>query len=410
MSARAPVVSPPLPGGLSTVELVAMVAALMSLNALAIDVMLPAMGAVAADLGVRSANDQQLVIVAYVLGFGFPQLVFGPVADRYGRRPALLVALVGYTVAGFACMAAPSFEMLLALRFLHGVFAAGCRVVAVTLVRDLFAGRGMAKVMSLVMTVFMLVPIIAPAIGQGILLVAPWRWCFGVLGIAGVLMLGWTMVRLPETLHATQRQPLGLRQTLGAYAAVLRSRPTFGYMLGSGIIFGALFAFLSASEQIFREVFGRGDTFALWFAAVALVLALTNFANSRLVTRFGMRRLSHLALVGFTGFAALLLVLTALLGESFALFLPLFAICFAFFGLIGANFNALAMEPLGRIAGTASAAYGFATTTLSAVLGGLIGRAYDGSTQPLMLGFVGLGLASLLAVAVTERGRLFRSA
>lgn len=386
-----------------------MVAALMSLNALAIDVMLPAMGAVATDLGVRNANDQQLVILAYVLGFGFPQLVFGPVADRYGRRPVLMLALVGYTIAGFACMAAPSFEMLLALRFIHGIFAAGCRVVAVTLVRDLFAGRGMAKVMSLVMTVFMVVPIVAPAIGQGILLIAHWRWCFGVLGIAGVLMLGWTVVRLPETLDVTLRQPLGVRQTLGAYAAVLRSRPTFGYMLSSGIIFGALFAFLSASEQIFREVFDRGDTFVLWFAAIALVLALTNFANSRLVTRFGMRRLSHIALAAFTGLAAMLLGLTTVFGENFAIFLPLFALCFAFFGLIGANFNALAMEPLGRIAGTASAAYGFATTTLSAVLGGLIGRAYDGSTGPLMLGFVGLGLASLIAVAVTERGRLFRS-
>jgi len=386
-----------------------MVAGLMSLNALAIDVMLPAMGAVATDLGVSNPNDQQLVILTYVLGFGSPQLVFGPVADRYGRRPTLIVALVGYTIAGFACMAAPSFEVLLGLRFLHGVFAAGCRVVAVTLVRDLFAGRGMAKIMSLVMTVFMVVPIVAPAIGQGILLVAHWRWCFGVLGIASVVMLGWTLVRLPETLNATQRQPLGLRQSLRAYAAVLRSRPTFGYMLGSGIIFGALFAFLSASEQIFREVFDRGDTFVLWFAAVALALALTNFANSRLVTRFGMRRLSHIALVGFTGVAALLLGLTSAFGENFAFFLPLFALCFAFFGLIGANFNALAMEPLGRIAGTASAAYGFATTTLSAVLGAFIGRAYDGSTQPLMIGFVTLGLGSLIAIAVTERGRLFRS-
>ncbi|MCB9596039.1 MAG: multidrug effflux MFS transporter [Sandaracinaceae bacterium] len=392
---------------LSTAELVAMVAALMSMNALAIDVMLPAMGAVASDLGVVAGNDQQLIVVAYVLGFGFPQLVFGPLADRFGRRPVLVVALVGYTVAGFVCMAAPTFSVLLATRFLHGVFAAGCRVVAVTLVRDLFRGRGMAKVMSLVMTVFMIVPVVAPAIGQGILLVAPWQWCFGVLGFAGVAMMAWAGLRLPETLPVERRRSLGIRQAAGSYLQVIKSRPTLGYMLAGGVIFGALFAFLSASEQIFREIFHEGDSFALWFAGVATVLAATNFANSRLVMRFGMRRLSHVALVGFTVVAAALFGLTLIYGDHLALFYPLFAICFALFGLLGANFNALAMEPLGRIAGTGSAAYGFATTTLSAAVGGVIGRAYDGTTRPLLFGFVALGVTCLVIVAITERGRLF---
>ncbi len=400
---------PPNRVGLSTPELVAMVAALMSLNALAIDVMLPALGAIASDLGVTDANDQQLVVVAYVLGFGFPQLVFGPVADRFGRRPVLAVALVGYTVVGFVCMAAPSFTALLGLRFVHGIFAAGCRVVAATIVRDLFAGRSMARVMSLVMTVFMIVPVVAPAIGQGILWIGPWPWCFGVLGIAGGLMSLWMTLRLPETLPADRRRPLSVRATGESYARVLTSRPTFGYMLASGVIFGALFAFLASSEQIFREIFDREDTFALWFAGVALVLGATNFTNARLVTRFGMRRLSHIALVGFTVVAALLLGLTLAVGESLALFYPLFATCFALFGLIGANFSALAMEPLGRVAGTASAAYGFATTTLSALLGGLIGRAYDGTTHPMLIGFVALGVASLVVVAITERGRMFRA-
>ncbi|MEZ4339660.1 MAG: multidrug effflux MFS transporter [Sandaracinaceae bacterium] len=393
---------------LSTPELVSMVAALMSLNALAIDVMLPALGAVASDLGVTNPNDQQLVVVAYVLGFGFPQLVFGPLADRFGRRPVLAVAIVGYTVSGFACMAAPTFGALLALRFVDGVFAAGCRVIAVTLVRDLFAGRNMAKVMSLVMTVFMIVPVIAPAIGQGVLFIAPWQWCFGVLGVAGMAMLAWTMLRLPETLAVEARRPLSVRATLGAYGAILKSRPTFGYMLASGVIFGALFGYISASEQIFREVFDQGDSFALWFAAVATVLAAMNFTNSRLVSRFGMRRLSHVALIGFTSVAALLLGVTFAFGDHLALFFPLFTICFAFFGLIGANFNAMAMEPLGKVAGTASAAYGFATTTLSAVVGGLIGRAYDGTTRPLLIGYVALGATSLVIVLIVERGRLFR--
>jgi len=401
--------SPAVTTKLSTPELVTMVAALMSLNAFAIDVMLPAMGAVAADLGVTNANDQQLIIVAYVLGFGFPQLGFGPLADRFGRRPVLAVALVGYTVTAFFCMAAPTFELLLAARFVQGMFAAGCRVVATALVRDLFVGRSMARVMSLVMTVFMIVPIVAPAVGQGILLVAPWEWCFGVLGLAGLAMMAWTARRLPETLPTDRRRPLALRTVLGGFASVLKSRPTFGYMLASGVIFGALFAFLAASEQVFREVFGQGEAFVLWFAGIATVLAGTNFLNSRLVGRFGMRRISHLALVGFTLTSGLLFGLTVVFGEHFVIFYPLFTLAFALFGLLGANFNAMAMEPLGRLAGTASAGYGFATTTLSAAIGGFIGRAYDGTTEPLMLGFVGLGVSCLVIVAITERGRLFQS-
>ncbi|MBX3270729.1 MAG: multidrug effflux MFS transporter [Sandaracinaceae bacterium] len=392
---------------LSAPELIAMVATLMALNALAVDLMLPAMSAIASDLGVRSANDQQLVIVVYVLGFGFPQLGFGPLADRFGRRRVLAWSIAGYTIAGFAGMAAPSFGALLVTRFIQGVFAAGCRVVAVTLIRDLFAGRQMARVMSLVMTVFMIVPIIAPGIGQLVLLVLPWQWCFGVLGVAGALTLAWTSLRLPETLAEDARRPLGIGATASAYKAVLTSRPTFGYMLASGVIFAALFSFLSASEQIFREVFHQGETFALWFAAVAVVLGAANFANSRLVVRFGMRRLAHGALVGFTISAILLWVATRAFGEHLAIFFPLFTICFALFGLIGANFNALAMEPLGKIAGTGSAAYGFATTTVSAVIGGLIGRAYDGTTGPLLLGYVVLGLASLGIALFVERGRLF---
>lgn len=386
-----------------------MVAALMALNALAIDMMLPALDAIARDLQVRDPNDQQLVVVAYILGFGAPQLVWGPIADRFGRRPVLFVSLVGYTLAGVACLLTGSFAQLLVARFVHGIFASGCRVVATTVVRDLYAGRDMARILSLVMTIFMVVPILAPMIGQGVLLVAPWRWTFGVLSAAGLGVLAWTWLRLHETLAFADRTPLSLGATLRAYLAVVRTRVTFGYMAASGVVFGALFSFISSAEQIFREVFDQADTFVFWFAGVALALSAANFANSRLVGRFGMHRLSQAALVGFIATSLILAGLMHFVGEELWIFFPLFAMAFAFFGLIGANFNALAMEPLGKIAGTASAAYGFATTTVSGVVGGLIGRAYDGTTTPLLLGFVGLGVLSLFFVALTERGRLFAS-
>lgn len=395
----------PMPVG----EFVAMVAGLMALNALAIDVMLPALDEIAAALDVTRANDQQLVIFAYILGFGAPQLVFGPLTDRFGRRPVLFAALVGYAVTGFACMAVASFPALLGVRFLQGVAASGCRVVASSVVRDVFEGRGMAKIMSLVMTIFMVVPIAAPTIGQGMMLVAPWQWTFGLLGLAGLVMLGWCYVRLPETLPESRRRPLSLAVSLAAYAEVFRSRVTFGYMTASGVIFGALFAFIGSAEQIFTEVFGLGEVFVLWFAGVALSLSAANFTNSRLVERFGMRRLSHAALLGFVSFSALQVLLMTQLGERFAIFFPLFCLMFACFGLIGSNFNALAMEPLGRIAGTASAAYGFATTTVASGFGYLIGSQYNGSSIPVLLGFLCLGAASLAIVLVVERGRLFAS-
>ena len=267
----------------------------------------------------------------------------------------------------------------------------------------------MAKIMSLVMTVFMVVPILAPSIGQLILFVAPWEWTFGVLSVAGLLLLGWCFIRLPETLPEANRQPLSLRSSASAYTQVLKSRVTFGYMAASGLIFGSLFAFIGAAEQIFTEVFRQEETFALWFAGIAMTLSAANFTNSRLVERFGMRRLSHGALVGFLCLSTLLVVALQVFGEHLALFFPLFALIFACFGLIGSNFNALAMEPLGKIAGTASAAYGFATTTLSSLVGWVIGSRYDGSAIPVITGFAVLGALSLAAVAITEKGRLFAS-
>lgn len=394
---------------LSVREFVAMVAALMALNALAIDVMLPALDEIAAAFSLERANDQQLVIFAYILGFGAPQLAFGPLTDRFGRRQVLFASLVAYTITGFACMAAGSFSALLAIRFLQGVAASGCRVVAVSIVRDVFEGRGMAKIMSLVMTVFMVVPIAAPSIGQLVLLGFSWEWTFGILGLAGLAMLAWTAARLPETLPEDRRRALNPRSTAADYAEVFRCRVTFGYMAASGVIFGSLFAFIGSAEQVFTEVFALGDGFVLWFAGVAASLSVANFTNSRLVERLGMRRLSHGALLGFIALSALLALVMVGVGEHFAIFFPLFCAVFACFGLIGSNFNALAMEPLGRIAGTASAAYGFATTTVSSAIGYAIGTQYNGSSVPLVLGFAILGSVSLVIVTITERGRLFSS-
>lgn len=390
-------------------EFVGIVASMMALNALAIDIMLPALSDIADHYQLSRANDQQWVIFAYVFGFGLPQLFFGPLSDRYGRRGLLQLCITGYIFAGLFCMMTRSFEVLLAMRFLQGVFAAGVRVIASAIVRDLMAGRDMARIMSLIMTVFMAVPILAPTLGAIVLLVAPWQWTFGILSVGGVLLLTWVSLRLPETQPAASRQPLSLRQTGRAYAQVLTTRETVGYMSASGVIFGALFAFIAASEQIFRDVFDRGDSFAIWFAGIAASLALANFVNSRIVERFGMRRISHIVLIGFTGLALTNSLILLVLGERLVLFYPLFCLTFACFGMLGSNFSAIALEPLGPIAGTASAAYGFATSTVASTFGYLVASRFDGSVVPILNGFVALGLVSLSLILITERGRLFAS-
>lgn len=390
-------------------ELVTMVAGLMALNALAIDIMLPALSDIAANYNLTRDNDQQLVIFAYVAGFGAPQLVFGPISDRYGRKGLLAICLIGYAIAGVACIMTNSFGLLLATRFTQGVFASGVRVIASSVIRDLMAGRAMARVMSLIMTVFMVVPIMAPALGAGVMLIAPWEWTFGVLVIAAIGMLIWTQLRLPETLPPENRQPLNFNQTASAYWQVVTTRVTFGYMAASGVIFGALFAFVASSEQIFSDVFGKEESFALWFAGVAACLAAANFTNSRIVERIGMRRISHAVLFLFLALSIANVITLLTVGEKLWLFYPLFCLTFACFGMMGANFSALALEPLGKIAGTASAAYGFATSTVASLFGYLVASRFDGTVAPVMIGFFGLGILSLAIVAFTERGKLFSS-
>lgn len=392
-------------------EWIWIIAGLMALNAMAIDIMLPALDEIAAATGLGQNtphdNRQQLVIFAYVLGFGAPQLIWGPVTDRYGRRAPLFISLAGYILTALICILVQNFWMLLAARFLQGIFASGARTVAAAAVRDLFRGREMARFMSMVMTIFMIVPIMAPALGQIVLLIMPWQGIFLALAGWGLVMLAWTWFRLPETLPPERRMPLHLPAIRSAYLQILQTRTALGYMLASGVIFSGLFAFIASSEQILGDVFNQDDSFALWFALIAAALALSNLANARLVGRLGMHRLSHIALLIFTATCLLLTLLTLAFGDQLGLFIPLFTIAFACFGMMGSNFSAIAMESLGAVAGTASAAYGFATTMISSLLGIIIGAQFDGSSVPLTAGLAILGLLTLLIILITEKNRLF---
>lgn len=384
-----------------------MMAAIFGLQALGIDVMLPALEIIGDFYKTTNANDQQLIVFAFILGFGFPQLVFGPISDRFGRKILLQVSLVGYLITAFLCMIAPTFESLLFIRLLQGVCCAGTRVSAGAMIRDLYAGRSMASILSLVYTVFMIVPILAPALGTAIMAIADWRWVFGILGIFSAVLFIWSSIRLPQTLKDEDRRPFSLEKISEGFMTVLTHRTSMGYMIASGIIFGCLFAFIGASEQVFDEVFGRGERFYLYFAGIAGLLAVMNYSNSIFVEKFGMRRISHGVVLIFIALSLINLGWMHFVGQDFWVFYILFVLTFGCFGMMGANFASLAMEPMGEIAGTANAIYGFATMTLSTFLGIIVARAFDNTVRPLLIAYVILGLASLAVILITERGKLF---
>ena len=389
---------------------IALAAALMSVNALAIDIMLPGLQEIGSSLGVENENHRQYVVSAYFAGMALALLPFGPASDRFGRRAPMLFGLGVYVVAAFAAAFATTFEMLLALRFLQGVGAAATRVIAVSMVRDRFEGRYMAETMSLIFMVFMVIPVIAPSIGQVMLLVGTWHFIFLCMGIIGLLIVGWAYFSMPESLKPEDRRPFTLSSIGRAIGIVLTNRFSLYYTLASTFVFGALFAFINSAQQIYVGIYGLGVWFPLLFAIVASFMALSSYMNSRLVVKFGMRPLSHFALTGFLVVSAVWMIWSFFGVVPLIPFVILFSLAMFQFGWIGSNFNSIAMEPLGHIAGSASAVQGFIQTLGGGIIGALIGQAYDGTTRPLAIGFVTLAVISLVLVAIAERGRLYQGA
>ena len=390
-------------------EFVALIAAMMAINALSIDAMLPALPDIGSALNVPEANDRQWVVTAYLLGFGVMQLVYGPLADRYGRRPVLLAGLSLYTVFTALAAFAWSFEVLVWARVLQGVGAAATRVLAVSIVRDCYSGRTMARVMSLTFIVFLIAPIIAPSMGQLILLFVHWPWIFGVLAVIGAAITAWAFIRLPETLKPENRTPISVAGVAGAVKLALTERLAVGYMMASTLIVGALFAFITSAQQVFDQALGRPELFGALFAAVAAGMGLSSYLNSRIVERLGTRRVSHTALIGFMAFAGAHALVSLAGLETIWTFLLLQGGMMFCFGLVGSNFGSMAMEPLGRIAGTGSSVQGFVTTVGGASIGFLVGQQFDGTVTPLTISFFLCGVGALLVVLWTERGQLFRA-
>ena len=388
-------------------EFVVIIASIMALNPLAMDMMLPALPNIASAFHITVANRPQAVLSTFMIGFGVGQFVMGPLSDRFGRRPVLLGGMVLYVIASLLAIAAPSFETVLLARALQGLGTAATRVIATSVVRDCYAGRRMASVMSLTMMVFIAVPVIAPSFGQAVMLLTQWRGIFIVLTLYGVLALIWSALRLPETLPVSERKSLAVRDVLAAFRQTVTNRQTFGYALAAGGVLGALFAYVFSSQQVFTGIYQLGHYFPVAFAAVAIGIAIAGFLNARIVGRLGMRVISHGGLVGAVVVAGTMLVAAKLQMLPLPLFMALSALMMFAFGLMFANFTALAMEPQGHIAGTASSLYGSITTLLGIGIGAAIGQDYNGTLLPFATGFFLCTLGALAVVVVVEKGRLF---
>ena len=390
-----------------TREMTFLLAGLMALNAFAIDSMIPALADIGRSLQVARENDQQLVVISYFLGFATTQLIWGPLADRFGRKPVLAAGIALYGIFALLCAAAGSFALLIVARAAMGASAAVTRVLVVAMVRDLFEAEAMARVMSLVFMTFMLVPVLAPNIGQLILLFGSWRAIFVVIAAYALIMLAWSWMRLPETLHPEYRRPLDWRATIGAIIETVREPQSRGYTLATMVSFSGLVAYISSIQQIIFDSFHAGRYIGLVFASIAAPMALASWLNSRVVGRFGLRRVGHTAALAFAIVTAVHAAVALSGHETLASFILLQGLTMACFAFTSSNLGTLAMEHMAHIAGTASSVQGVVGTVGAAAIGFLIGQQFNGSAVPFVVGTALCASGGFLLIVLTEPKRLF---
>ena len=388
-------------------EFIVLMALLTSLTALSIDTMLPALPQIGRDLGVIRENDTQMVVSLVILGLAIGQLLYGPLSDSVGRKPAIYAGIGLYSVGCLLSLFATSFSVLLAGRLLQGLGAAGPRVVTIALVRDQFSGRAMARVMSFIMSVFIIVPAVAPSLGQGILLIAPWRAIFALFLALALTTVIWFALRQPETLPTERRTPFSFKKMASAFYTVCATPAALGYTIAAGLIFGAFVGYLNSAQQIFQVQYGLGTTFPLYFGAVALAIGGASLVNGRIVIRYGMRVLINRSCLSLSMLSIAFFAVSYRFGGHPPLWMLMTYCLSAFFcvGILFGNLNASAMEPLGSIAGVGAAVVGSLSSLISVALGTLVGQAYNNTVLPLVGGFALFGSGAVIVMEWTERRR-----
>lgn len=382
-----------------------MLAFMISIVAMATDVMLPALDVIAKDLSVADSNDNQYIISSLFLGFAVGQLFAGPLSDSFGRKPVVYVSYAIFIIGCLLALFATSFSILLAGRVLQGLGIAGPRIISVAIVRDGYEGRAMARIMSFIMAVFIIVPAIAPAIGQVVIYVSGWRATFGLLLAMGVISAVWFAVRQPETLAKTARHQLSISNISTGVIRFFKNSSTIGYTIASGFVFGPFLGYLSSAQKIFQDIYGTGSYFALYFGIAAIALGTASLLNSRLVMRLGMQFLTLRAMFGLVIASALFMiaVLLADSGPMFWAFMLWLLVTFFCMGILFGNLNALAMEPLGDMAGLGAALVGAISTFIALPIGWLVSDSIVDDVSPLVLGFLCFGLVAIVFTLWAKR-------
>ncbi|WP_208441412.1 multidrug effflux MFS transporter [Bartonella raoultii] len=389
-------------------EFVFLIGALMAINSIAVDIMLPAMPDILNSLHVLNENDQHYIISGYLISYGITQIFFGPISDRYGRRKLILIGLAFYAFTAIGCAFVSNFSLLLILRILQGIGGAAMRVLTVSVVRDLYSGRKMAEVMSIVMMVFLIAPMIGPATGQFILLFGNWQIIFIFMAIIGFGLMIWIQLRLPETLY--RPRSLSFSSVRHNLWVVITNRTTLCYTLATSIVLGCIFTAVNTSQQTYEGIYNLGLWFPIAFAVGAAFQALSSFFNSQLVGRLGMRRIAHTMLFLFCITSCIWFIGSLFTNGvlPFPFYMLLFCILMFACGGIMANFNTLALETVGEIAGTASSVSGFLQTSIATGLGFFIAQQFDETTIPNSAAFFFLSIIAIVLVLWAERGHLFK--
>ena len=387
-------------------EFIALVAALTAMVAMSIDAMLPAIGIMAAELGATHPNDRHLIILLFFAGLSLGTLIFGALSDSLGRKPSIFIGMVFYLIGALMCFFATTFPILIIGRIIQGFGAASPRVVSMAMVRDGAKGADMARIMSYVMSVFMLVPIIAPSIGQLALLYGNWRMIFLGFIVMGAIVTLWLQVRQSETLPPDRRTAFNAGALWISAREVVRNPVALGYTLANGF-FAGFNIVLATSQQIIGEQYGQGSKFPLWFACLAIGIAIAMILNGRYVKRIGLQRISRWATIAFLANWVVVLGV-CLFTSGHPPFLPLmifFFISFFCSGMTFGNYQAMALEPMGHSAGMAAAVSGAMASLMAITLGGGAARLYDGSITTVAIAFVVYALAALAAITWAEANR-----
>lgn len=382
-------------------EFALLMALLMSIVSFSIDAVLPALGEIAKVFQLQNNNQAQWVIISIFSGMTIGQLIAGPLSDAIGRKRILFTGVAIYFLGSFICFNAQSFEWFLVGRFIQGLGVSGPYVASISIVRDKYSGAQMARIMSLIMMVFMVAPAIAPSLGQLIIHFFGWRDIFVLYMVYAVVVGSWVALRLEETLIPENRLPMRIQAFKDGFKEVVSNKTTMSYLLCAGFCFGGFIGYLGTSQQIFMHQFGKsGAEFSAYFAVLAGVMGIASFTNSKIVMKFGMRPICIYGFLGLTAISSIFLIMQLLgITITFGMFMLYACILFLLFGTLFGNLNAIAMEPMGHVAGMASAIIGASSSILSLILASIIGQLYNGTLVPMTSGFVILcGLALMMTI------------